>query len=143
MVEKTVVWVHGDCLNPQGPALTAYPDAPTVWVWDEALLTEWQISLKRVVFIYECLLELPVTIMRGDVVKELVAFAHAHQAQKIAVAHSPSPKFEEIRQALEAEGLTVEVLEERPFVSLPQPPDLKRFSRYWRQAQKYAFNEDA
>ncbi len=62
-----VVWVHGDVLSPYGPALKVYPDAPAIWVWDDALIEEWQLSLKRITFIYECLLELPVVIRRGDV----------------------------------------------------------------------------
>ncbi|KPV45969.1 DNA polymerase, partial [Kouleothrix aurantiaca] len=27
----TIVWVHGDCLSPSGPALLAHPDAPELW----------------------------------------------------------------------------------------------------------------
>jgi hypothetical protein len=67
---RPIVWIHGDCLSPYGPALTAYPGAPAIWVWDDALLEEWRISLKRIVFIYECLLDLPVVIRRGDVATE-------------------------------------------------------------------------
>ena len=71
-MKKPIIWVHGDCLSPKNPALQTYPDAPAIWVWDDALLEEWQINLKRIVFIYECLLELPVTIRRGDVAQEVV-----------------------------------------------------------------------
>jgi len=35
-MNQPVVWVHGDCLSPYGPALKAYPDAPAIWVWDSA-----------------------------------------------------------------------------------------------------------
>lgn len=73
-VQHPIVWVHGDCLSPFNPALQAYPDAPRIWVWDEELLEEWQLSLKRIAFIYECLLELPVVMRRGDVASEVNAF---------------------------------------------------------------------
>ncbi len=95
-MEKPIVWVHGDCLSPKNPALQAYPEAAAIWVWDDALLEEWKISLKRIVFIYECLLELPVTIRRGDVAKEVVAFAQEQGADGVATAESPSPRFEVI-----------------------------------------------
>jgi len=139
-MEKPIVWVHGDCLSPKNPALQTYPDAPAIWVWDEKLLEEWQISLKRVVFIYECLLELPVTIRRGDVAAEVVAFAKEHGADGVATADSPSPRFETICNDIEAaSSLEVEVLSPEPFVKYDGYIDLKRFSRYWRVAQQYVF----
>ncbi len=59
MNDQPLIWVHGDCLNPHNPALAAYPDAPAVFVFDEELLEQYQVSFKRLVFIYECLLEIP------------------------------------------------------------------------------------
>ena len=139
-MKKPIVWVHGDCLSPQNPALQEYPNAPAIWVWDDALLEEWQISLKRIVFIYECLLELPVTIRRGNVAAEVVAFAKEHGADGVATAQSPSPRFEAICNDIEeALSLEVEVWSPEPFVDYDGYIDLKRFSRYWRKAQQYIF----
>jgi hypothetical protein len=139
-MEKPIVWVHGDCLSPKNPALQEYPDAPAIWVWDDALLEEWNISLKRIVFIYECLLELPVTIRRGDVVKEVVAFAQEHGADGVVTVESPSPRFEMICNAIQdTSSLEVEVCLPEPFVNYDGYIDLKRFSRYWRVAQQYVF----
>lgn len=140
MHNKIIIWVHGDNLSPHGPALSAHPDAPAVWVWDEPLLKAWRISLKRIVFIYECLLELPVTIRRGRIVSEIARFAAEHEADTIVTAASPSPRFREICRRLRAAGYALEVLEERPFVDPNDNYDLKRFSRYWRKAQKTAFD---
>lgn len=134
----TIIWIHGDNLHPNGPALRANPGAPAVWVWDEALLREWRISLKRVVFMYECLLELPVSIRRGQIVAEIVAFAGEQGATQIATAASPSPRFAAICRKLEQAGLQVTVYDPEPFVAYNGRFDLKRFSRYWRVAQKYA-----
>jgi hypothetical protein len=140
MSHNVIVWVHGDNLNPHGPALAAYPDAPAIWVWDEALLAQWRISLKRVLFIYECLLELPVVIRRGQMVNELARFAAAQGAATIATADSPSPRFRAICERLRQAGFEVEVHAERPFLDYNGRLDLQRFSRYWRVAQKYAFD---
>jgi hypothetical protein len=131
-----VVWVHGDNLNEDNPALRAYAGAPALFVWDEALLEAWAISLKRVVFIYECLLALPVAIRRGDVADEVARFAAAHGAGTVAAAGSPSPRFAEICAGLRARGLSVEIWDEAPFVELRREPDLRRFSRYWRDARR-------
>ena len=137
---RPIVWVHGDCLSPYGPALTTYPGAPAIWVWDDALIEEWRLSLKRIVFIYECLLDLPVVIRRGDVATEVLAFAHEHAADGIATASSPSPRFRAICNHLRSD-LPVAVLPVEPFLTYTGRLDLRRFSRYWATAEKYAFGQ--
>jgi hypothetical protein len=137
MNHSTIVWVHGDCLSPSNPALQTYPGAAAVFVWDEALLAEWRISLKRIVFIYECLLELPVTIWRGDVAEEIGRFAARHYADTVATTRSPSPRFADICNRLLAQGLAVEQFDVEPFLAYSGRLDLTRFSRYWRVARRY------
>lgn len=137
--DRTVVWVHGDCLSPYGPALAAFPDAPAIWVWDDDLLDQWQLSLKRILFIYESLLELPVTIRRGNVAAEVVRFAREHGAGAVATAESPSPRFAAIREEI-SRTLPVQVLPAAPFLAYDGKLDLKRFGRYWKVAERYVFD---
>lgn len=138
---RPILWVHGDCLDPQGPHFRSHPQAPALWVWDEQLLAEWQLSLKRLVFIYECLVELPVVIRRGGVVAEVLTFATEHQADGIVTTASPSPLFRQYVKVLE-QSLPVTILPVEPFVDYDGHIDLARFSRYWRVAQAYAFKGD-
>jgi hypothetical protein len=133
-----IIWVHGDCLSPEGPAFQAYPETPAIWVWDDTLIEEWQLSLKRIVFIYECLLELPVVIRRGDAAAEVLAFAKEGGAGRVVTAESPSPRFQDICREIKR-SIPVEVLPPEPFVRYSGYIDLKRFSRYWRVAEKYVF----
>lgn len=137
-MNQPIVWVHGDCLSPYNPALKEYPDAPAIWVWDDALIEEWQLSLKRITFIYECLLELPVVIRRGDVASEVVAFANEHNTDLVVTAESPSPRFDAICNEIE-HSVPVEVLAVEPFFEYDGYIDLKRFSRYWKVAERYVF----
>jgi hypothetical protein len=137
-MNKPIVWVHGDCLSPQNPALEEYPNAPAIWVWDDALIEEWQLSLKRLTFIYECLLELPVVIRRGDVAKEVLAFAKENNTKKVVTSNSPSPRFDAICDEIER-SVELEVFEVEPFFDYDGYIDLKRFSRYWKVAQNYVF----
>ncbi len=134
---RPVVWVHGDCLSPHNPALRACPDAPAIFVWDDALLDEMAISLKRVVFLYECLLELPVTIRRGDPAAEVLAFAARHGANQVITTASPSPRFAALVGALK-QGAMVKILPVDPLVEPEERLDLARYSRYWRIAAPYA-----
>lgn len=141
-MNNTIVWVHADNLSPYNPALQVNPDAPAIFVWDEQLLNDLQISLKRIVFIYECLLELPVSIYRGDVVTEVAAFARSHGANRIVTAESPSPLFRQYCRAISQtmpSGSRLEVVKTEPFINYDGKMDLKRFSRYWQVAKKYAF----
>ncbi|MBE9228758.1 hypothetical protein IQ264_25435 [Phormidium sp. LEGE 05292] len=133
-----VIWIHGDCLSPKNPALLAYPDASAIWVWDDELLKEWQISLKRITFIYECLLELPVVIRRGNVANEVLAFAKELNADTVVTAESHSPRFKEICGEIEKD-LSLLVVAINPFLNYHGYVDLKRFSRYWKVAEKYVF----
>lgn len=137
-MNQPIVWVHGDCLSPHNPALKAYPDAPAIWVWDDALIEEWQLGLKRITFIYECLLELPVVIRRGDVAADVVKFAKEHNTDLVVTAESPSPRFEDICNQIER-SMPVEVLAGEAFFDYDGYIDLKRFSRYWKVAERHLF----
>ncbi len=137
-----IAWIHADNLNPRQPALTVVPEIPAIFVWDDMLLAEWQISFKRIVFIYECLLELPVTIRRGDVAQEVAQFAQEHGASRILTPDSPSPRHRQIcREILKqtGKGVKIDIVHDDPYVEYDNDQlDLKRFSRYWRQVQKAA-----
>lgn len=141
---QTVVWVHGDMLNLNHPALVQNPDAPALYVWDDALLREYELSFKRVVFIYECLLELPVVIRRGDPAAEVLRFAAGNSASRIVTGASVSPRFTNLCATIRAglgEGRRLDIVEEPPFVTVSGPLDLKRFSRYWQQVRDVALNK--
>jgi hypothetical protein len=138
-MNQPIVWVHGDCLSPHNPALKAYPDAPAIWVWDDALIEEWQLSLKRITFIYECLLELPVVIRRGNVATEVVNFAQEHNTNLVVTAESPSPRFADICNQIKS-SVPVEVLAGEAFFEYDGYIDLKRFSRYWKVAERHLFD---
>ncbi len=131
---SVVVWVHGDCLSPLAPNIVAYPGAPTIFVFDDRVIVDYELSLGRLQFIYECLLELPVTIRRGDVADEVVAFATAQSADRIVTVASVAPRFASIVRQIEAH-VPIEVLEPEPLVSLHSGADLRRFSRYWRRVE--------
>jgi deoxyribodipyrimidine photo-lyase len=133
----SVVWIHGDNLNPHSPALRAEPNTPAIWVWDDALLTRQQIGLKRILFLYECLLDLPVTIRRGNVAQEVLRFAVEHDANQVATMDSVSPGFAAAVAEIEQQ-LPVTIWCEAPFVDYAGTLDLRRFSRYWRRVQHLA-----
>jgi hypothetical protein len=129
----SVVWVHGDSLSSASAALSASPERPAIFVFDNQLIADYGLSFKRIVFLYECLLEMPVVIRRGDIATEVLAFAIENEAEQVATTRSPSPYFGQVLQRLQQETKVV-VHEEPPF-ALDQRYDLGRYSRYWSKAQ--------
>ncbi len=134
MLMNPVLWIHGEALGPANPALVAHPGAPAVFVFDRELIAARRPSLKRLGFLYECLLDLPVTLRHGDVAEEVLAFARRHGADGVVTSAAVDPHFGVLRQRIAA-ALPVVVLEPEPFVELPEPLDLRRFSRYWRRVE--------
>jgi hypothetical protein len=125
-----LIWVHADCLHRQSPAYRAYLDSPSVFVWDDAELQRAGWSLKRIGFIYECLLDLPVSIRRGDPVKEALGLAEELRCSGIVTTASPDPHIQAQAAAMGAEVLPLE-----PFADVKGIVDLRRFSRYWRKVE--------
>ena len=137
-MQHPILWIHGEALGPSNPALRAHPGRPAVFVFDTDLLEgatpAAALSLKRIGFLYECLLELPVTLRQGDVAEQVLAFAQAHGADGIVTSAATDPRFSAICLQLEPH-LPLQVLEPEPFVELEGTVDLGRFSRYWRRAE--------
>ena len=145
-MQRPILWIHGEALGPANPALMAYPGTAAVFVFDSALLAGQSpttgdpgspaepVSLKRIGFLYECLLELPVSLRHGDVAEEVLAFAKAQGADGIITCASNDPRVAAISAPL-SQQLPVEVLAVEPFAPLDGPVDLGRFSRYWRRAE--------
>lgn len=144
-MNDTVVWIHIDALSPTNPALAAYPSAPALFVFDDQHLSDRKISLKRLMFIYECLLEMPVTIRRGDVAAELLAFMREQGASRIATVESVDPRLKTIYGAIRKglpHGDRLEIIPVEPFAAVDNSRlDLKRFTRYWSAVKSRALHD--
>ena len=133
-MQRPILWIHDEALGPANPALRAWPDAPALFVFDTQWIQASRISRKRLGFLYEAALELPLTLRKGDVAAEVLAFAQRHGADGVVSSSAVDPRLERIGAAIKAE-LPLELLDPEPFVELPRPPRLGRFSRYWREAE--------
>ncbi|QNI93357.1 DNA photolyase domain of deoxyribodipyrimidine photolyase [Synechococcus sp. A15-127] len=133
-MQRPMLWIHEEALGPANPALRAWPDAPALFVFDTHWIEANRISRKRLGFLYEAALELTVSLRKGDVASEVLAFARRHEADGVVTSSAVDPRLQQILQAIEAE-LPISELAPDPFVELPRPPRLGRFSRYWREAE--------
>jgi len=146
-MNSPILWIHGEALGPANPALQAFAGRPAVFVFDTELLAGCSptaagpLSLKRIGFLYDCLLELPVTLRQGDVAAEVLAFAERQGADGVVTSAATDPRFAAIAERIAA-ALPLQVLPVPPFVPALEGPaegsratDLARFSRYWRRAE--------
>lgn len=132
--QRPILWIHEEALGPRNPALREAPGAPALFVFDEAWIRDQRISRKRLGFLYESALDLPVSLRRGAVVEEVLTFARAHGADGVITSAAVDPRLRRIAAAID-QDLPVWRLEPDPLVHLAKPPRLGRFSRYWRDAE--------
>ena len=140
-----LVWLHEEALRLTHPVFaTAGPDAGRVFIWDAARLAESHVGLTRQLFIYETLAEMAssrdLAIYEGRAEDLLPRLAAASGAERILVPASPDPAIRAAVAAVSraAPDIEVTVVEDTPFVSLMNEPDLGRFFRYWNKAKKGA-----
>jgi hypothetical protein len=132
MTREVLVWVHGDSLSIEDPAVQKYPRSPRVFVFDRPWLRGRQLSFKRLFFIYESAGEVTDEIRWGDPVEEIHASSREHGCGKVAVTWSAAPRFAEIVAALRHD-LDVEVLPAPALVSVPDDFVPRRFTAFWKK----------
>ncbi len=136
---KPLLWVHTDSLNPDSPMLRAHPGSPAVFIWDTEWITGNDIALKRLVFLAECLQEMPETIelRAGDPATELLNAVKVNGAGYILAQRTPDPRLQAAALAIQSE-VPVIWYDPPSFAEDSGTFDLKRFSRYWKRAQSSA-----
>lgn len=133
-MEKRLVWIHEDALGDDHPVRRGAGSVDDVWfVWDEHHLESMGYGAKRLVFIYETLCEMGVSIVKGRTATVLTQYAAQQGYDTIWVPESVSPALQAIIEELRAE-LRVEVVADTPLVQFERPPNLRRFFSYWKTA---------
>jgi hypothetical protein len=132
---EPMIWLHEDALRITHPVMKAAPAGTRIMhIWDDAYLQSAGYSLKRLLFIYETLCELPLEIVRGDTV-EVLSGSHIGD---IYVPSTTNPKFQKIIDTVSREK-QVTIVKEKPFVYITSHKDFSRFFQYWGKAEKTAF----
>jgi hypothetical protein len=136
---SALIWLHEDCLRAGHNLFAHAPDGRAVFIWDDAHMTAMHYGLKRRVFIYETLCQLPVEIYVGGIAASLAQLAG--DGQDIITGKTPNPALKHIMQTLR-QNRKVSAIADAPFVQMDSPPDLRRFFKYWNKAKKHAFSYD-
>jgi hypothetical protein len=134
----TIIWLHDKGLSLRHPLFEhAGADAPCFFIWDDDYFKQRAYSLKRLVFIYETLCEMPIQIVQGNT---LDIFAEM-RPQKIITPYTADTEINRLIKQL-ANSFAVETVRAKSFSMAPND-DVKRFFKYWNKAKKTALLTDA
>jgi len=123
--DPEVVWLTAESLGDADPALSAHPDLPVVFTFDQLLLAGLQLSAKRLVFLTETLAEIA---DERDLEIHLGRPADALGDRPVAVTHAPVPGFERI-----ASDAVVAATHPWPWLARPSEGSVASFSA-WRKS---------
>ena len=150
-----IIWMHEDALTYHHPVFQAAGEAGrnlrAVFVWDSAYFQLQGYSLKRLTFIYECLIDLQrqnsdagnginLDVFSGDmqsVLAKLMRVNDRSEAAKLYLAGTPNPIFLDIANSL-AQKYPVKIIPNRPFIDAPDDVDMTRFFRFWNRSRRSA-----
>jgi hypothetical protein len=125
-----LIWLHDESLGL--PADCQDTDL-VVYVWDSHYLDQQQWSLKRQIFIYETLCQLPVTIFQGDSCVVLTELCHQHCLIVICVQQALDPI---LQRLIDSVATQTNKVTQTPYPQLFSDSALKpshRFHAYWKQ----------
>lgn len=130
-----LIWLHEESLRIMHPACNAAPNGTrAIYVWDDDYFRQANYSLKRLVFIYETLCELPIEIIHGNTLEVLRGFGPS----TLYVPETNNPLITDIITVLKS-ALPVQIVENEAFAVVKNPTDFRRFFHYWKKAEKSAF----
>lgn len=148
---QTYIWVHEDALNwdhpvfkPNSQELHEREDKTAVFIWDSAYFEAQAYSLKRLTFIYECLIDMQADDMKIDLYQgdtETVLrglLGDVNEGGTLCFADTPNPAFLEIAENLK-QDFPVAIIKDTPFIETSDDVDMTRFFRFWNRSRKSAF----
>lgn len=136
LMTHDIIWLHDKALNAL-PLINQNEQLKTYYIWDEHYFKSRSYTLKRLVFIYETLCEMPILIIKGNTVDVIDSL----KPHTIKTWHTPDTVVKGIMRQL-SDNHSVEIIKPKPFVDVSEKDDFIRFFKYWNKAKKTAFLKD-
>ena len=131
-----IIWLHDKALHAT-PLIQPNECSKSYYIWDEQYFRRRAYTLKRLVFIYETLCEMPVEVIKGNTIDVM----NSLKPTRIKTWHTADTVVKDLIRQL-SNHHTVDVLKPQPFVDVSETEDFKRFFKYWNKAKKTAFIKD-
>jgi hypothetical protein len=130
-----LIWLHEEALRLSHPVFKAVPNGTkAIYVWDGAYFRQANYSLKRLIFIYETLCELPIDVIRGNTLDVICKLTES----TLYIPASNNPLIAEIINDVKT-NVPVQIIEDETFAFIKKPREFRRFFQYWNKAEKTAF----
>ena len=130
-----LLYIHEKGLGDNQPIFSRMTaDSKALFIWDDDYFKKRNYSLKRLVFIYETLISMPVEIVHGktsEIVKEIAP-------KKVITTYTTDPELRRLIREMSKE-LELEFVYPDAFVHIDDKFDFTRFFKYWNKAKKTAF----
>lgn len=133
-----LILLHEESLRMKHNVFKVAPSGTkAIYIWDNCYFEQANYSLKRLIFIYETLCELPIEIIRGNTLDIVREFAPSD----LYMPATNNPLITEIINDLKS-YLPVQVVEDEHFVNISNSTHFMRFFKYWNKAEKSAFKNN-
>jgi hypothetical protein len=130
-----LILLHEEALRITHPVFTVAPnDTKAVYIWDDDYFRRANYSLKRLVFIYETLCELPIEIFQGNTLMIIQGLAPS----TLYLPTTNNPLLISLIDTLKLIA-SVELVADEAFVQIKSTASFKRFSQYWNKIEHSAF----
>lgn len=139
---EPIILLHEKCLCPPSVANSwirsagdaqSRADIRCVHIWDDDYYRRRNYSLKRLVFIYECLQDLQITTYRGDTLEVLAQL----NPDMLYVPRSADSVIRALTARVE-DRFTVQTIHAPGIADVPETLEAKRFFKFWDHAKKSA-----
>jgi hypothetical protein len=133
-----IILLHEEALRITHPIFKVVPEGTkTIYIWDDSHFARANFSLKRLIFIYETLCELPIEIIQGQtlsVVRELAP-------SSLIVPATNNPLIASTIETLKA-IVSVQIVSDKEFSVTKNTSNFQSFFQYWKKVEKSAFLHD-
>jgi len=134
-MNRALICLHEDALRITHPIFNVAPiGTKAIYVWDDEYLRRANYSMKRLVFMYETLCELPVDVIRGDTRSILVA----RTPSMLYVPATNNPSILSIFAGITS-AIPLNVVDDDVFAVMEKTTEARRFFQYWSKVEKSAF----
>jgi hypothetical protein len=135
---SSLILLHEEAISISHPVFQATPSgSKAIFIWDDEYFIEANYSFKRLVFIYESICQLPIDVIKGnlvDVIKEM----HPTIIYIPATNNPLLLKNIDILNKL----FNIKIVEDEQLIGnglINRDKCVKRFFQYWKNAEKTIF----
>lgn len=130
-MNNEILWLHDKALRHDYAQL--YPNTKIIHIWDDDYYQQRQYALKRLVFIYETLCEIPnIEIIHGKI-SDICA-----TADTVMIPDTADSVIKQYCKII-ANITNIEMMPINDFVHIGDGYEFTRFFKYWNKAKKTAF----